>query len=363
MWADGRARENNFDLLRLAMALLVVLSHSFTLVSGTVHDSEPLRRLTGGAMSLGDVAVDVFFLLSGYLITMSWEKCPRAGSFLWRRASRIYPGLAAATAVCAFVVSPWAVAGWTAAGAGREAVVAAVGLQRFTTDWAGQAFPNNPYPGEINGTTWTLIYEAACYLLVLALGVTGALASRRGVLMLLAAAYAGVAAGWRFPALGLPGHPVLYGEWGRLVVFFLTGSAFYLYRREIPAKGWLAAAGCAVVAAGLWWQVLLPAALPVGLGYVTFWLAFQPYVRVARFARWGDCSYGTYLYGFMVQQWLVSLAPGWWTSARLFGVAAPAAVLAGALSWHLVEKRCLVRGNAGPAAAAAVGAEVAAAGG
>ena len=60
------AERNNFDAIRLAMALLVVWSHSFQLHLGTDR-GEWVNRLTGGLYSGGAIAVMVFFTISGFL--------------------------------------------------------------------------------------------------------------------------------------------------------------------------------------------------------------------------------------------------------------------------------------------------------
>src|SRR4249920_1675578 len=69
---DGRTigelagqRDNNFDFLRLLLAELVIVSHSYALSQafrGTGGRLEPLQLVTGGQRTLGEVAVDGFFI-------------------------------------------------------------------------------------------------------------------------------------------------------------------------------------------------------------------------------------------------------------------------------------------------------------
>ena len=58
-------KDNNFNLIRLAAALAVLVTHSFALVRGV--EAEPLRQTLG--VTWGTIAVDVFFLISGFLVT------------------------------------------------------------------------------------------------------------------------------------------------------------------------------------------------------------------------------------------------------------------------------------------------------
>lgn len=72
-----RGRDNNFNLLRLLAASLMLITHSFALSIGH-GEAEPLRASLG--TTWGAIAVDVFFVTSGFLVT--------ASSLLYRRCLR-----------------------------------------------------------------------------------------------------------------------------------------------------------------------------------------------------------------------------------------------------------------------------------
>lgn len=98
----SQGRDNNFLLLRFVTASLVVFSHSFGL---TGHgEIEPLYRLAH--FSLGSLAVDVFFVVSGFLVCKSWYSRLNIIDYLFARFQRIYPALWVAVALCAFVIGP-----------------------------------------------------------------------------------------------------------------------------------------------------------------------------------------------------------------------------------------------------------------
>src|SRR5499425_3624197 len=101
----GGGRHNNFDALRLVAAASVVFSHSFLVSEGT-QDHEWLIRLTGNQSILGLVGVFVFFAISGFLVTQSFEQTGHPLRFLAKRALRIFPGLFVALLLSALVLAP-----------------------------------------------------------------------------------------------------------------------------------------------------------------------------------------------------------------------------------------------------------------
>ena len=89
-----RLRKNNFDLLRLLFAGVVCLVHSFEL-SGF----EALHWTTRFFSSA--VAVKSFFVVSGFLIFMSYERSTSLASYISKRIRRIYPAYFTIVILCA----------------------------------------------------------------------------------------------------------------------------------------------------------------------------------------------------------------------------------------------------------------------
>ena len=173
-------RRNNLDFVRLSLATLVIISHSFPLATGT-EKYEPLLLATHGQTTAGTIAVNLFFVLSGFLIANSLLSSSSAWSYLRKRVRRIYPGFIATLLVGALVVCCWRrpPAHIIRSPRGLEISVGCVRLREFAYD---HAFPLNPAPGAINGSLWSISYEFWCYVGVAGLGVVGLLARRRVVL-------------------------------------------------------------------------------------------------------------------------------------------------------------------------------------
>ena len=89
------SRRNNIDFMRFLLALTVVLSHSFV--------------LSGAADSpMGSVAVDGFFILSGFLVTASYFNSKSVAEYMKKRIRRIYPAFVVAMLFCLLIVVPLA---------------------------------------------------------------------------------------------------------------------------------------------------------------------------------------------------------------------------------------------------------------
>ena len=78
-------RDNNFNLIRFCAAFAVLISHSFAIATGS-GSAEPMRHTLG--LTWAYIAVDVFFLTSGFLVTASLISRQSAVGFAWARALR-----------------------------------------------------------------------------------------------------------------------------------------------------------------------------------------------------------------------------------------------------------------------------------
>src|SRR5689334_17139704 len=104
-WSDpAHLRRNNLDLLRLLLACGVIYSHSFVVTGQS--EREPLRRWTNHHIGLGALCVFGFFLLSGFLITASWDRSRSTATYFWHRFLRIVPAFFVMTMMTIFLFIP-----------------------------------------------------------------------------------------------------------------------------------------------------------------------------------------------------------------------------------------------------------------
>jgi peptidoglycan/LPS O-acetylase OafA/YrhL len=328
-----RTRRNNFDALRLLAAGSVIFSHAFLIAEGT-QKRELLIRATGNQAVLGLAGVFVFFAISGFLVTQSFETTGSPLHFLMKRALRIFPALLVVTLLSAFVLGPLVTslplhAYLSRPGPYRYVLYNTLLDQRVHT-LPGVLFVRNPVGLEINGPLWSLNCEFAMYVLVMALGLLRLL--RLPVALFLLAV--GMA------CLHFPAVKAVLGGWGWTLGFFAAGMVLYKLRdtRIFDGRVALLALVGLVASAKLGGFILF---FPLTGCYLALWLALNPRLPPLPATRFGDLSYGLYITGWPVEEaamWLSGGRLAWW---QLFLIALPAAGSLAFLSWHLVESRAL----------------------
>ena len=327
-------RDNNFDALRLAAAVAVVLTHAFLLGEDRLSP-DPLMLFTGGQCPLGVAGVFVFFTISGFLVTQSFEATGRIAPFLAKRALRIYPGLAACVVLLAFVVGPSVSllpVGAYFADAGSYRYVAANLLMDVDVNGLpGVRFTGFNAGSVVNGPLWSLPCEALMYLMVAGLGGAGLL---RGP-----AIAALFAAGIVATALDTASIGTLVGSAAWLLPFFVAGMALYKFRARHLLRLRYAIASLGGLALAARFGGFIPVFAACG-SYLVIYLAFAGRWRFPA-ARYGDLSYGLYIYGWPVEQLTVRALGGaapWW---EVFAIALPLTAAVAFLSWRLVEAPAL----------------------
>lgn len=320
-------RHNSLNALRLALATLVIVSHSWP-VGGYGRDPQI------GDQNLGQWAVAGFFVISGYLITGS-RVGSTLGAYLWRRLLRIYPAFLVILLLVSLVAAPLSVvvsgAGEYSVDAGIRYIIHNLGLFVIQYDIPG-TLTSAPYPDSWNGPLWTLGYEFACYVLV---GVLLTVLPRRRLLFAVAFMFVAGTAGTVAVMMLTPGDDGFVVRMLRLATYFLAGALIYLLRDRIVYSHWLGASSVialALTAATSTFQAF--AGLP--LAYLMMYLGVAlPFASVG---RRNDISYGMYIYAFPVQQF-IALTIGPSLSVWLFALVAVVTTVPFAwASWLLVER-------------------------
>jgi peptidoglycan/LPS O-acetylase OafA/YrhL len=332
---------DNFLLLRMIAACAVIYGHSYAM-SGIPGAADHIARLQlGTGMYAGSLAVDVFFAISGFLVTGSWLRRSDLGQFLRARILRIVPGYFACLVLSAFVlgaiVTELPLRDYLLAPDTRGYVLVNLWLDSDLHWTLPGVFVHNPHPDVVNGSLWTLPAEVRAYEYLAVFGVLGLLERRmRFAIALIGLLAFAVAAPEKLPLLG-------FVDYARLVTYFVAGAVFYVFRQRVPfGLGWLAAL---TVLAVLSHKVgLFAYVFPLWLCYGCLWLAYGPKFLLA-YNRLGDYSYGVYLWGFPIQQVVAQqLSTPTPTVITLFSV--PIAIAFGVASWYLIERPATRLGRA-----------------
>ncbi len=328
-------RQNNFDLLRFTFAVMVFFVHAHQL-----SQAPELAWLTR-VFSSG-IAVQCFFVVSGFLIFMSYESSASLGQYFEKRGRRIYPAYATVVTLCALFGVLLSSLAWQEYFASRDFyryLIANLFFLNFIQPGLPGVFSAN-HLSVVNGALWTLKIEVMFYLSVpVMVWLLRKMGLWRGLLLIYIASTAyshvmGVMAenrGGLFIELQrqLPGQ----------LMYFVAGGALYYYFGRFQASAGklllLAAAGLAVE------QLFdLGVLHALSLAIVVIYLAYVlPYL--GNFGKFGDFSYGVYILHFPLLQALLAL--GLFVASPWLGFALASffMLLMAFLLWHLVERPVL----------------------
>jgi peptidoglycan/LPS O-acetylase OafA/YrhL len=307
--AANEHQSNNFDGLRLLLALCVIWGHQ-----------------DASKQWAADAAVLAFFVLSGFLVSTSWFSDPDLWRFFLRRFLRIWPALALVVVVSAG--ASYCLASGPMADIERLASVFYLrNLWLHVFDWSFFAWR----PAGMNGSIWTLPFEADLYAALAVLGLLG----RR--LFFVVAALLWISAFFVAPISAVQSS--LGSAWSLYFAgFFFAGAALSHWRQWLTPKVVMSVAlgGAAVTIFGnsdAGRLILIPV-VAAGIG-VRSWPGLRS------LSKFGDLSYGAYVWAWPVQQvtrlWFPSSQPVW---LQLL-VVIPQVLVCAFVSWHVVEKRAL----------------------
>jgi peptidoglycan/LPS O-acetylase OafA/YrhL len=335
-FAEARSSEskNNFLILRLVAASLVIYGHSFALSTACSSCRDFVTQHFGYRYS-GDVGLHIFFVISGFLVVGSFQKRDNLGQFVASRLLRIFPAyiicllfLVAIGAtlsslpISEFLHSPDTLNFFKSNASLNEPVYSLPGV----------ALTTNPKYGVVmNGSIWTLFIEFRLYVLVALLGSLGVLRNQIVANIVMALL---LIVGIFEPAY-LPFISENPENW-RIAAFFLAGAFLCINQSLIPLNG--GALLCLFVSC-LLTKDTLDFEIAAGL-FIAYGTLFVAYIRKVHLPLIEDYSYGIYIYGWPVSQLILhhwpTLGPLRLAFATLCG-----AWVAGFLSWHLIEKRAL----------------------
>jgi len=297
---------NSFGALRLAMAVLVVISHSYFYTFGSTA-AEPITAWTGH--SLGEHAVQVFFILSGILVAQSFERSRSLMDFAAARVLRIFPALIVCVLLTALVIGPvvshFSIREYFASSVLPAYILKTLSLSTGSAHLPG-VFKGLPVSENVNMSLWTLKYEVLCYVGLACAGAAGLFRPRwRFCAATTVALFTAVI----FAAEPKDIDTYAFGDNLRYFsVYFGTGVLAYLVRDQLVIAGaaLVPLAILFIVALGTRFAELSTALL---FCYAAIWAASKSIGRLRMICNRVDMSFGVYIYAGPIQQGMIEYAP------------------------------------------------------
>lgn len=333
-------KNNNFNLIRLIASIFVLYNHSYIL-SGFMFE-EPLWKKYTSMVTFGNLGVDIFFITSGFLLSISLIENKNPFIFSVNRFFRIFPGLIASliftVVVAGIFFTPLGFFDFIKHDQTEHFLIYNSILLKGVVYLLPNVFEGNPV-ASINGSLWTLPYELKAYIALLCFGFF-ALVSKKYfssilkicIFLLCIIIYIKY---YNYHYEGRVGV-----EKYRLYFFFLFGGSVAACIQYIKLDMRWACACCILIFIALTLNKFLFPAYTLLLPYIIITLAYNVSGWVRKFNSIGDYSYGMYIYGFFIQQCIVATIKNI-TPNALFIYSFFATIVVAFLSWNIVESPVL----------------------
>lgn len=328
--------QNNYDLLRILAAFCIIFFHSFALVGKTIQ--EPLVVLSKGRISFSFIGLSIFFCISGYLIAKSVDKSPSLTNYLWKRLLRIQPLLIATCFTTVFILGPF---------------LTDISLKEYFLDSHTYTYFRNILPvfgiqftlpgvfvhqladKGVNGSLWTLIVEERMYLLMTVVFLYRKDKSFYFIFLIVLLNLFYLVNRYFF-------HGEMFPYFSNVAFFyallFFNSAALYLTNFWFKNKLSLV---ISIAFTGFFIAVIFP-----GIDFIYFITLPLLVNGVAKIkgktnyaGKYGDFTYGSYVFSFPVQQILIS--KGILNPYLVFFLTLVIVLPLAVLSWNLLEKRFL----------------------
>lgn len=327
----NQRHQNSFDFIRFVLASAVLVSHHYSL-SGYLAPSIPLVDV-----SLGRAAVFAFFAVSGFLMYNSLSRTQDFYFYFTSRLVRIVPNLVFAVVTTSFVLMV-VFNNYTNVLSHlyyiRKDALSFIAPPYY---WIEGIFTDRPDRG-VNGSLWTLQYEFFMYIVIYMIFLLPArlLGVALIVIVILVSQpfVQNVKQGVRIATFHLQ-----IGYLAQTGFHFLAGALIARYWQHLNAhKFFISIAACALIAA-------LGIFAPEQKSWMFFfaWIPFFIFC-LSPFASWfgkyGDPSYGVYIFAFPIQQAAIMLIPSFWVS-MIFSFVFTTVI--GYACWHGFEQNFLAK--------------------
>lgn len=333
--AMSKGKSNNLNLLRFIAALAVIFSHSYPLSLGAANN-DFMTAFSNGKLGIGGIAVGVFFLSSGLLVSKSIERKHDTKKYFKARCLRIFPPLIAVVLISVFIIGPI----FTELSLfdylfNPKTYLYLLNALLIPIHSLPGVFTNNIYGAVVNGALWTLPLEFICYI-ALFFCFQLKILNKKSMKYTLPLCVIG------FILCFYTTIPVftMMKQYLQPVFIFYIGMVAYVYRDKIILNGKLAG-----LLSLVWLALIYTGSAEIAMvfifPYIILTIVYSVNQCSGKVSSLGNYSYGIYLCGFPIQQMIVYLFSGEMEAIINFVIAAPIAFLIGIIIYQLIEKPIL----------------------
>lgn len=338
MFLDSALQKNNnnLDVFRVIAASMVIYGHAYALLPAA-GGQDFLLKIIGFDYS-GSLAVKIFFFLSGLVVTNSLISSNDAVRFVISRFFRIWPALLITLGVSAFVIGP-VVSSLSAHDYFSNPAVMDYFVQSAKMNIRFElpgVFQGRKY-ASINGSLWTIPFEVFAYVVLLGAFMSGGMRLKKVAFAIVAIIIVEPVLSEKIIFTWVSRDP----EVSMLAPSFASGALLAIFRESVKID--------LKIFVGLWVVFYVFKGSVYGFYYFygavfysIIYLATLP--LVVRLKPSSDISYGVYLWGWPVQQLMVTFFPDSGVVVNQVSSIAVSAIL-GWLSWNVIEKRFIAIGS------------------
>lgn len=333
-----KSRNNNGNLIRVVAAIFVIISHGFVLVGYTTHN--PLLKIF---YQLGPLGLAMFFILSGFFISSSFINLKaNVWHFLLNRFLRIWPGLIISLTLTSILLNILY----------NNFIHTGVITSSLKYIYSGILLMNTGLLGihgvfvgkyiypVINGSLWTINYECIMCCILAFIGVFNLVSTHSRIskiFWLTGLLLCGVAYSYQSNYSVITISSDFLPDFFKFALLFTIGVCFQIFKNKIKLHFLIFLSMFLLTISFLFFDMPITVLFYIALGYTIIWLCFVPQTLLF-YNRLGDYSYGIYIYGWPVEQYLSQYFRNpFYLAAFTIVVSSAFAVI----SWNFIEKKAL----------------------
>ena len=325
----NRVNINNFDFLRVVFAFTVAFAHLIEL--SDLEILKPFKIYFNTRL-----AIDGFFIVSGFLIAKSFENSTNIKEYIIRRAKRIIPAyfvVILASAVLFSFISTSPLHDYFSNIQFWKYLTANLSFQNYLEPCLPGVFETNMFCA-VNGALWTIKLEEAFYLLV-PVFYWLVRVKKLNFYVLIFTVYL-LSVSYYMYFLSIDNYRIAKQLPGALA-FFATGIVFYKNFSILHKWKDYIIIPCLILFVLEHYILKTQLLKPITFGFMVFYVAYS-FRFLNNFGKYGDFTYGIYIYHFPLIQLFVYL--GLFNKFPPFLICALVLMLTlllAILSWYFIE--------------------------